>query len=217
MAFRSGPVHVFVVAPLLLCWGLERLLQTAALGIRIAATAQSVEDALQVIHTVRAHVMVVDDERQLDSAALAQVAAVLPVMLLTSERSDESMLESLAGHVAAVARKTDSPAILLQAIARACESARPRPGHYPMLAETEDAAGDADQIRISRLTAREKKLIVAMLCSETAPGKVIASRLCISEQTLRNHLSSIYGKLGVHNQQKQHTNTAKNELYRLAS
>src|SRR3569832_1066136 len=101
MAFRSGPVHVFVVAPLLLCWGLERLLQTAALGIRIAATAQSVEDALQVIHTVRAHVMVVDDERQLDSSALAQVAAVLPVMLLTSERSDESMLESLAGHVAA--------------------------------------------------------------------------------------------------------------------
>ena len=45
------------------------------------------------------------------------------------------------------------------------------------------------------LTARE--LEVLRLISSGLSNQAIAERLCISEHTLRNHLTSIYEKLGV--------------------
>jgi len=50
------------------------------------------------------------------------------------------------------------------------------------------------------LTDKEMKVIVAIVKS-SEPGKVIASELGISESTLRNKLTGIYEKLGVHNRQ----------------
>jgi two-component system, NarL family, nitrate/nitrite response regulator NarL len=218
MYLGDRPINVFVVAPLLLCWGLEKLLKTAGLGVRIAATAQSAEDALQVVDQVHAHVVLLDVEEEPDPAVLAQLASVVPIMLLTSDGPGAKRAEALTAHAAAVARKSDSPSTLLRAIERASESRRPASGHYPVRAWLEESrCDDPDQIRISRLTEREKKLIVALLCNDTAPGKVIATRLCISEHTLRNHLSSIYGKLGVPNRLGLHTFATKYGLYRLLS
>jgi DNA-binding NarL/FixJ family response regulator len=58
---------------------------------------------------------------------------------------------------------------------------------------------DPERQRISNLTARERQ-IVSEIASETGtPIKTIADRLHISEHTLRNHLTSIYEKLGVVN------------------
>jgi two-component system, NarL family, nitrate/nitrite response regulator NarL len=214
MVLGYRPIHVFVVAPLLVCWGLEKLLNSAANGARIAATARSMEDALDSIRQVHAHLIVVDDEGDsLEPVVLAAVADVLPVMLLTSARTDVNLAPEVAEHVAAVARKSDPPATLLRAIEHALESRRACPGHY--LLALDNGGDDSDQIKISRLTPRERKLIVALLCSDTEPGKVIAARLCISEHTLRNHLSSIYGKLGVHNRLGLHTFAMKCGLQRL--
>lgn len=54
--------------------------------------------------------------------------------------------------------------------------------------------------RIATLTARERKVIEALASNENGtPGKEIALQLNISESTFRNHLTSIYGKLGVAN------------------
>jgi DNA-binding NarL/FixJ family response regulator len=50
------------------------------------------------------------------------------------------------------------------------------------------------------LTDRELQVITAILKSNN-PGKIIANELGISESTLRNKLSVIYEKLGVHNRQ----------------
>ncbi len=52
---------------------------------------------------------------------------------------------------------------------------------------------------IASLTPREREIILALTTNAGAPAKQIASLLCISEHTLRNHLSSIYDKLGVSN------------------
>lgn len=48
------------------------------------------------------------------------------------------------------------------------------------------------------LTSREREVVV-LIVSNSASGKVVANKLDISESTLRNHLSSIYEKLGVSN------------------
>lgn len=51
----------------------------------------------------------------------------------------------------------------------------------------------------SSLTARERKIIGAIVESGGTGSRELAKRLCISESTLRNHLTSIYQKLGVTN------------------
>ena len=56
---------------------------------------------------------------------------------------------------------------------------------------------DSDHSKIASLTMRERQTIAAVTSDASVPVKVIASRLCISEHTLRNHLTSIYSKLGV--------------------
>jgi DNA-binding CsgD family transcriptional regulator len=56
-------------------------------------------------------------------------------------------------------------------------------------------AEDPEQIKISSLT-RKERLTAAEICNDaTASTKTIATRLFISENTLRNHLTSIYSKL----------------------
>ena len=51
---------------------------------------------------------------------------------------------------------------------------------------------------LARLTTREFQVL--MLLGEGARAKAIAERLFVSESTIRNHLSSIYSKFGVHTQ-----------------
>ena len=49
----------------------------------------------------------------------------------------------------------------------------------------------------SRLTGRERWIVSELIRHRGAPNKVIAYALQISPNTLRNHLASIYNKLGV--------------------
>lgn len=47
------------------------------------------------------------------------------------------------------------------------------------------------------LTPAELRVMLEVLRQKSAPNKVIADALHISAHTLRNHLASIYGKLGL--------------------
>lgn len=57
-----------------------------------------------------------------------------------------------------------------------------------------------DVPELSQLSTREWEVVRALLSHERVPQ--IAKRLHISPSTVRNHLKSIYGKLGVHSQQE---------------
>lgn len=54
-----------------------------------------------------------------------------------------------------------------------------------------------EQEKFEALTPREKEIVGILTAHTGETGKAIAERLHVSESTLRNHLSSIYGKLGV--------------------
>jgi DNA-binding NarL/FixJ family response regulator len=211
MSFHPAPIYVFVVARPLLRWGFEKLVQTAYLGIRIVGTADTLDDAFANIHNVRADLMVVDHDEHAAPGALARAAKLLPILLL---KTGGSSGDFVGEHIAAVVSKSDSPGALLRAIEDACGPIRARSRPWSPLSRLDDGL-DQNHIRISRLTARERGLILALLCSDTEPGKVIASRLCISEQTLRNHLSSIYGKLGVHSRLGLHAYAVRHGLDRM--
>jgi DNA-binding NarL/FixJ family response regulator len=65
-----------------------------------------------------------------------------------------------------------------------------------VIASTPDHADD-DGIEPEQLTSRE--LEVLQLIADGLPNKSIATRLVISDQTVKFHVSSIYGKLGAAN------------------
>ena len=51
--------------------------------------------------------------------------------------------------------------------------------------------------KMKLLTAREKEIVEFLAVHAGVTSKVMAEKLHISDSTLRNHLGSIYGKLGV--------------------
>lgn len=61
------------------------------------------------------------------------------------------------------------------------------------------AAHEHSANKAASLTEREQQIVAAIACNIGKPGKTIADTLHISESTLRNHLTSIYDKLGVAN------------------
>ena len=61
------------------------------------------------------------------------------------------------------------------------------------------ARGDTEKAKRSQLTMRERELISQLVADPSANYRRIAERLHITEHTVRNHLTSIYGKLGVIN------------------
>lgn len=60
-------------------------------------------------------------------------------------------------------------------------------------------AKDAVDDQLARLTEREQEIVAYIARNHTEPGKTVARSLQIGESTLRNHLTSIYEKLGVTN------------------
>lgn len=63
----------------------------------------------------------------------------------------------------------------------------------------EQSAPAAAKSHFGLLTPRERKVLHAVVDNKVRTNKDLAKQLFISESTLRNHLSSIYQKLGVGN------------------
>lgn len=63
----------------------------------------------------------------------------------------------------------------------------------------EEATTNPNGGRVTTLTCRELSIINVFAIELGAPNKRIAEILCISEQTLRNHLTSIFSKLAIAN------------------
>lgn len=82
-------------------------------------------------------------------------------------------------------------------------------GEYASLADVRAAAIDADAILIAKKTSEPREgfeealtpreIQVLELLAQGLPNKAIATRLGISDQTVKFHVSSISGKLGAAN------------------
>jgi DNA-binding NarL/FixJ family response regulator len=67
---------------------------------------------------------------------------------------------------------------------------------FTQLSRRKTVAADNPELqKIASLTRKERLTVAEIGHDERASTRLIADRLCISENTLRNHLTSIYTKL----------------------
>jgi two-component system nitrate/nitrite response regulator NarL len=210
MTILNGSFHptlVHLIALPLTAWGLERLVQTAHPQLELAGVAASVAESRQLLERLKPDVVVLDLDAEDGIGSLADLQALTGAKILVLTASRNAALHDgvvLAG-ARGVVQKRESPSILLKAITKVQEgelwidrSATSR--IFIELARQKAAQGQSpEKQKIAMLTSRERQTIATVASDASAPGRVFAERLHISEHTLRNHLTSIYSKLGVSN------------------
>jgi two-component system nitrate/nitrite response regulator NarL len=219
----AKPIQVFVAAPAMLCWGLERLIQTAHPHFELAGTATSLSDAHAAMATGRAEILVLDLDAGYDAESITELqrCSQSRVIVLTSSQDFALLDRVVVAGARGVVRHSDPPSALLKAIEKVHEGElwidRGAAGRIfiEMARQNLANANDPDRLKISALTTRERQTIAAVAGDTAAPGKVIAGRLFISEHTLRNHLSSIYEKLDLANRVDLYAFATKHHLHRV--
>ena len=198
-AAPTAPIRVLLVDDhRTVLWGLAKLIESGQPQLRLAGTATSRAEALRAVHECAPDVVLLDwhigEERGGDVLQeLGRHRGVRAIVL--SGVLDEAVAEqAVRAGACGLIHKSEPAEVILNAIARVHEGAlwvdrstlgrlvgRPEPRTTPA----------------ASLTRAERRVVAAVVRHRSAPSKAIADALCISAHTLRNHLASIYDKLGV--------------------
>lgn len=197
--------------------GMERTLTSA--GYEVAGVASSVEETVALLERGPVDLLLLDiglvgaD----DGIRLAERIDV-PVVFVSGRSDEETLRRAGATDALGFVVKPFGPAQLLASVELALARAS-TPEHQALekarraltdIAQTLERAGypqgpaPAGGFRLrsvpglEALTQREREVLDALLSHQRPPQ--IAERLFISPHTVRNHLKSIYAKLGVHSQ-----------------
>ena len=204
-------------------WGLEKLLEEARPLMEVVGSVSDIDAAVALASSLRPDIVVLDVD--LDGVCSvdfvpALVANGVTRALMFSGTRDQEMLaravrngaRGVIGKEAAAEQVIDTIArvhrgelCLDQALLGSLLGALIKPAPV-------QAAHDPEAARIALLTLKERKIVAMMVEGNGALNKTIAQRAFISEQTLRNHLTSIYSKLDVANRLELYVYAVKNSL-----
>ena len=178
--------------------GLKRLLGVEE-DFRVVATVASGPEASEAVGKFRPDLLLLDwkisSRHPFD--IIRDVRKIHPqtrAVLLGESTTDEEMIKAIQNGVRVVLPKEAPPETLISALHKAYRGetfleGRPRaPGADSLRAAPPQEAEEA-------LTAREMEII--SLIAQGFPNKEIAARLCLSEQTIKNKLRTVFDKLGV--------------------
>ena len=185
--------------------GLRMLLESHP-GMVVVGEAATCADALTLATGTQPDVIVLDLDLGGENAIasipmLLRTAPDTRILVLTGVRDPEVHRHAIRQGALGLVVKEKAVETLLQAITKVragevwLESAmivrvlgdltRPQPSPEP----------SPEAAKIARLTEREREVIT--LVGEGLRNKHIAARLCISEATVRHHLTAIFAKLGL--------------------
>ncbi|MCB1908224.1 MAG: response regulator transcription factor [Rhodocyclaceae bacterium] len=190
-------------------WGLSRLIESAAPLLQLVGTAQEATAALTLLEGGEVDVVLLDlDLNGVDGASLVpeiHKRCEAKVLILTGSREMSDHERAVVKGARGVVRKDEPAEVILRAIERvhAGEIWANRQLMGRVLSSLAGPASvdqsDPEEAKIASLTPREREIAAAVVRHGGAKGAVIADALSISENTLRNHLSVIYDKLGLRN------------------
>jgi DNA-binding NarL/FixJ family response regulator len=160
--------------------------------------------ALQAIGRRRPDLVLLDLDLGADSgldllAELIEQDPAMRVLVFTGMRDPDLHRRAVQVGALGVVPKEQATSVLLAAIRKvhAGEAWIDRKVVTALLQEARLARqyGDPEQRKIAELTAREREIVA--LVAQGNGTRQLAERLGIADKTIRNHLVSIYAKLGV--------------------
>jgi DNA-binding NarL/FixJ family response regulator len=190
-------------------WGLDKLINGEKPHMEVIGAATNSREAMSVLEHIAPDIILTDldlnSESGVDIIPKLIEKSKAKVLVLTGTRDltlrDHAMLAGARG----IIRKSDTAETILKAIEMVHQGqiwldrdTTSRIFNELSRKKTPEAE-DPEQIKIATLTRKERQTVAELAHDATANTKTIANRLCISENTLRNHLSAIYAKLGMTN------------------
>ncbi|OUL98496.1 response regulator [Variovorax sp. JS1663] len=202
-------------------WGLSRLIDGEQPRMRVVGTARSCDEALAQAGHLAPDVILLDLD--LDGRSALDILPGLlsntasRALVLTGERRQGTLDQAVLQGARGVLRKDASAEQVLQAIERVHRGELCVDGDTMGRVFTEFLAARAPRIdpeaeKQASLTCKERKIIFAVVQGNGASTKALANKLFITEHTLRNHLCSIYQKLGVANRLELYVYAMKHQL-----
>ena len=191
-------------------WGLEKLIESAKPDMRVVGSTTSYVQALKVLDKTSPDVILLDldlgEEKGLDAIPRLMEACSAKILVLTGLRDESAHHSAILAGARGVVEKEALAETILTAIRKVQQGEiwldRLTTGRLLVEVsrkmEGRNSVNSA-QSRIATLTVREREVIALSMANAGATAKAIAEKLSISEHTLRNHLTSIYEKLGVAN------------------
>ena len=142
---------------------------------------------------------------------LIRAAKGCPVLIVTAKEDPATIICALQHGVLGIVVKTRNAEVLLRAIRGvAAGEAWIEPGIVAQIVRLESTRDTECPVPVGKLTRRESEIVE--LVSLGLQNKKIAERLCISETTVRHHLTSIYDKLSVTNRLELMRHTYRGQL-----
>lgn len=187
--------------------GLRRLLLSQA-DFAVVAEVSDGKEAVSLARQLKPDVLLLDlaMPRFPGMAALRELSRdqqPVHTILLTAAIDDFDVTCAWKLGARGIVLKASPPEQLLKSIRAVCDGERWVSGDLLARFEKEPSAG-------SGLTSRESEIVSAI--REGKSNKEIASKLSISEETVKRHLSNIYAKLGVSSRLELATLATRHDL-----
>jgi len=205
----GSPIRVCIIEDHAVVRAGLKMLLTSQPDIEVVGEAVDRKEAFEVAERVRPDLFLVDIQLGKESAVdfLDELLAVCEAraILLTGASNNEQIQRAIQAGATGLVYKEEAPEVLIRAIRKvhageAWLSRAVMTSALSKLRHTRDAKStpDSDADKIESLTAREREIV--SLIAQGLNRKRVAEKLFVSEATVRNHLSSIFAKLGVSNQ-----------------
>jgi DNA-binding NarL/FixJ family response regulator len=180
--------------------GLRKLLAVED-DLRVVGEAENAAQTIARAEAFRPDVAFIQEEILSDSEAnlILEVTKVVPhckVVATSSSSSDESSLRHVRNGASGVILKTVDPQLFIKCARRVFQGETWVPQRQVTnMAKLLEAGPPTPPRPVDTLTQREKTIISYLM--QGWRNREISTHLSISEQTVKNHLRTIYDKVGV--------------------
>ncbi len=189
-------------------WGLKTLIDAEKPRMEVATTAWRPADVLAGVRKHQPDIVLleldIDGQSGLQLIGPVRDYSAAKIIIFTGVRDTDLHEQAILAGAQGLVLKSEPAELVVRAIERvhAGELWLKRQLTARLIARMTAARPrtrrEGDWLSGANLTRTEMRVIEAAVKYKGAPNKVIAETLRISSHTLRNHLSAIYTKLGIH-------------------
>jgi DNA-binding NarL/FixJ family response regulator len=202
------PIRIILLDNLALVRAGLRLIIESQPDMKVMGEGENLNEALSLIASSRPDIILLNHDPESGFGfdvfpEINKACNQARMILVTSSNDRQTYLQAVKHGVVGIVSKTQPPDALLKAI-RKVHAGEVWIEHSLMAdlvnhsfhgKNATAAQADPEADSIGQLSEREREII--QFIGRGMKNKQIASQLCIAETTVRHHLTSIYGKLGV--------------------